>query len=144
MGLEQLFTLRNFVFAAGALQFCQIPAMMVAPRMLGWKEDLEKLATMNRRIVKVIGLAIVLVGVGTGAIVACAADEMVSGSRLACGLSLFLGVFWGYRALVQYFLYFRIWPKGFMGRLSNYGLAALFTFQSIVYLAAFVANVTRT
>ncbi len=140
MDLQQLLSLRNFVFLAGLLQFCQIPAMMMAPKMLGWKDDLAKLSTINRRIVKVIGVAIVIVGVGTGAIVVCAGGEMVSGSHLAIGLSLFLGIFWGYRAMVQYLLYFRIWGKGFMGAFSNYGLAALFTFQTLVYLIAFVAN----
>jgi len=141
MALEDLLTLRNVVFVAGITQFCQIPAMMMAPQMLGWKDDLAKLSTMNRRIVKVIGLAIVLVGVGTGAIVATSADDMVSGTRLATGFALFLGIFWGYRAAVQYTIYIKIWPKGFMGRLSNYGLAALFTFQSLTYLAAFARNV---
>jgi hypothetical protein len=140
MNWLQLLTLRNLVFLAGLLHFCQIPAMMMAPRMLGWKEDLAKLSVINRRIVMVIGVAIMLVGVGTGIVVACSADNMVAGTRLAAGFSAFLAVFWGYRGTVQVALYLRIWPRGFLGVVSNYGLVALFGFLTLVYFAAFVAN----
>jgi hypothetical protein len=133
-------SLRNWVFLAGVLHFCQVPAMMMAPRMLDWKDDLAKLSVINRRIVQVIGIAIVIVGVGTGIVVACAADEMVKGGKLATGLSLFLAVFWGYRGLVQYTLYLRIWVKGWLGTISNYGLAALFTLLTVIYLIAFIHN----
>jgi hypothetical protein len=143
MNPQELLSIRNLVFVAGLLHLCQIPAMLLAPRMLGWKEDLAKLSVINRRIVQVIGIAIVIGGVGLGVVVASAADEMVSGSRLACGLSAFLAVWWGYRAAVQYLLYLRIWVKGWLGSFSNYGLAALFTFLTAVYLIALVHNLRQ-
>ncbi|HEX7008884.1 MAG TPA: hypothetical protein VF184_02815 [Phycisphaeraceae bacterium] len=138
--MPEWITLTNLVLLAGLLHFCQIPAMLAAPRMLGWKEDLAKLAVINRRIVQVIGIAIVIVGVGLGIVVVCAPADVAGGSRAGMGLACFLGVFWGYRAAVQYLLYHRIWPRGVVGRLSHYGLCGLFTFQSVVYLAAFLAG----
>lgn len=143
MDLDQLVSMRNLVFVAGVLHFCQVPAMLMAPRMLGWKEDLAKLSVINRRIVQVIGIAIVIVGVGTGIVVACAADDLVSGSRLATGFTAFLAFFWGYRAAVQVLLYLRIWVKGLLGTLSNYGLAVLFVFLTAAYLIAFVHNLRQ-
>ena len=130
-------SMENLVLAAGLLQFCQVPAMLIAPSVLGWKDDLAKLEPINRRIVQVIGIAIVIVGVGTGIIVVLAPAEVAGASRAGTGLAAFLGVFWGYRALVQVTLYARIWPRGPLGRLSHYGLTALFFFQAIVYLTAF-------
>ena len=60
--------------------------------------------------------------------------------RLGTALAGFLGLFWLYRALVQFLLYSRIWPAGGLGRLSHHGLCALFTFQSAVYLMAAAAG----
>ena len=142
MDLAHPWSLQNLVFLAGILHFCQVPAMMMAPKMLGWKEDLSKLQLINRRIVMVIGVAIVIVGVGTGILVASAAGEMVGGGRLATGLCLFLAVFWGYRGAVQFLLYFKIWGTDLLGRLSNYGLCLIFVFLTAVYAVAFVANLT--
>jgi hypothetical protein len=139
----QLLSLRNFVWLAGLLQFCQIPAMIASPKMLNWKEDLAKLSPINRNIVLVIGAAIVLTGVGLGVVVVVGATEMVGGGRLGTALCGFLGVFWLYRDAVQVFIYRKIWPKGGMGTLSHCGLTALFTFQAAVYLTAFVLTLHK-
>jgi hypothetical protein len=133
----------QIVLAAGLLHFCQVPAMVAAPRMLGWQQDLERLQPINRRIVKVIGLAIVIVVLGLGMVVASAPGELLNGGRLALGLTSFLAVFWLYRAVVQVTLYARIWPGGFLGRASFYGLSVLFFALAGMYLAAFVFNIHR-
>lgn len=134
MDFQNLLSLQNLLFVTGLLHFCQLPAMIAAPRMLSWKDDLAKLQTINRQIVKVIGLAIMIVGLGTGIVVMIGAAELAEGGPLAAALLAFLGVFWLYRAIVQIVVYRRIWPGGFMGRLSHYGLCALFSFQAAVYL----------
>jgi len=143
MMLGDLLTLRNFVWLAGLLQFCQIPAMFAAPKVLGWREDLSKLSAINRNIVLVIGGGIVLTGVGTGLVVVLGATEMVGGGLLGIAFCGFLGVFWFYRLCAQVFLYARIWPGGVLGRLSYYGLTALFTFQAGVYLTAVVSTLLK-
>ena len=138
----KLLSLRNLVRLAGFLQFCQIPAMIFSPKMLNWEEDLAKLSPINRNIVLVIGAAIVLTVVGSGVVVA-GATEMVGGGRLGTAFCGFLGVFWLYRDAVQVFLYAKIWPKGALGRLSYYGLTALFTFLAGVYLTAFAVTLLK-
>lgn len=141
--ISELLTLRNLVWTAGLLQFCQIPAMIAAPKTLGWKEDLARLSPINRNIVRVIGGGIVLAGVGTGVVVVLGATEMVAGGLLGTAFCGFLGFFWLYRLCAQVFLYSKIWPGGVMGTLSRYGLTALFTFQAGAYLAAFAAAMLR-
>ena len=122
--------------AAGLLHFCQVPAMIVAPRMLGWKEEMAAMSPINRRIVQVMGLAIMLTVLGTGVVVAWGAQEIAAGTPLGAALATFLAVFWTYRAAVQIVVYHRIWPGGFIGRASHYGLCLLFTCLTAVYAAA--------
>lgn len=122
------------VFLAGALHFCQFPAAFVAPKALNWTEELKRLSPLNRRIYIVIALAIMWVGLGSGAVVIIGAGEIASGSRLGAALCLFLSVFWGYRAGVQIFIYSKIWMSGFFGWLIHHGLTALLVFMSGLYL----------
>lgn len=135
--------LRNLVWLAGALQMCQIPAMLFAPKILHWKDDLSRLQPINRAIIAVIAIAIVIVGVGTGIVVMLGASDMLSGTILGKAFCAFLGFFWLYRATVQIFVYSRIWPSGPLGRASHHGLTLLFVFQAATYLSAFVFLVTR-
>jgi hypothetical protein len=133
--------MQQLVFAAGLLHFCQVPAMLIAPRMLQWKDDLARLQPINRRIAQVLGVAIVIVVLGLGAVVMLAADELVNSSRLAAGMTAFLAVFWLYRAIVQVLVYRRMWPRGPVGLASHFGLTALFFALSAIYSAAFAFNV---
>ncbi len=142
--IARLLSLENLVFLAGLLQFCQIPAMLCSPKMLGWEEDLAKLSAINRRIVFVMGGGIILTVVGSGIVVVAASSEIAAGGRLGAALACFLGVLWLYRGSMQVVVYSRIWPGGFLGRLSHHGLVALFTFQSAVYFAAFAAALLRS
>jgi hypothetical protein len=132
----------NLVFLAGLLHFCQIPAMMVAPKMLKWKEDLSQLSPINQWIFRVIAGGIMLAVFGLGVVVVSAPNEIAEGGKLGMTLCAFLAVFWVYRAVIQIFLYSRIWPGGWLGRLSHYGLCALFLFQTgaygIVFLEGFL------
>ncbi len=143
LDLQNLFSLQNLLFLAGLLHFCQVPAMIAAPRMLGWAEDLAKLQVMNRRIVQVMGLAIMIVVLGMGVVVMVGAGDLAAGGPLAAGVCAFLGVFWLYRDVVQIGLYRRIWPGGVVGRLSHYGLCVLFFFLAAAYLFGFAAVLTR-
>ena len=138
MNWDAILSMRTLVLVTGALHFCQLPAMMIAPRVLQWGDDLAKLEPINRQIVKVIGGGIMLAGLGLGVVVVCAPAEVAGGSRLGMALACFLAVLWAYRAIVQIVVYRRIWPGGGIGRLSHYGLCLLFSFQTVAYAAAFV------
>lgn len=126
----------HLIMAAGLLHFCQVPAMIVAPKMLEWKKEMAMLTPINRRIVQVIGIAIMLTVLGMGLVVAWGAAEIAAATPLGLALAIFLTVFWAYRGTVQFVVYHRIWPGGFLGRASHYGLCLLFTFLTLVYGAA--------
>ena len=64
------------ITVAGALSFCQLPAMAVAPRFLRWGDDLRTLSPLSRRIVSVIGVAIMLIVQGTGVVTVVGAREI--------------------------------------------------------------------
>lgn len=122
---------------AGFLHFTQIPAMFAAGRMLRWDSELGRLSPINRRIVRVIGLAIVIVMCGLGAVVVVAAEDIARGDAvLATGVSGFLACFLGFRTFVQWVVYARVWPADRWGRLSHISLGLLFSFQTLVYASA--------
>ena len=137
-----MLTMQHLVFTAGLLHLCQVPSMIAAPRMLGWKQDLAQLEPINRRIVQVIGIAIMIVVIGLGIVVMIAPGDLLS-TRLGAALAGFLMIFWLYRAVVQVLLYRRIWPKGWLGQVSHYGLSLLFFALSGIYSAAFAVNLSR-
>lgn len=136
-------TLERFTFLTGFLHLCQLPAMVAAPRMLSWSDELGKLTTINRRIVQVMGGGIMLAIQGLGVVVMVAAHEIAAGGRLPIALTAFLSVFWAYRAIVQVTLYSRIWPSNWLGRASHFGLVALFTFETGAYAWISMAGVLR-
>jgi hypothetical protein len=130
------------VRAAGALSFCQLPAMAAAPRMLGWANELRALGELSRRIVRVIGLAIMLVVQGTGVVTLVGAADIAGGTRLGAAYAAFLGIFWGFRANAQR-AYAPLWPRGAVGRASFWALTGLFCTQSTLFLFAAVRGFTR-
>lgn len=135
------FSFRNILFLCGALHFCQLPAMLVAPKMLGWKEDLAKLTPINGWIFRVIAGGIMITVMGTGALVMVSASEIAMGGHLATALCAFLSVFWIYRGSIQIFLYSKIWLKGMTGRGSHIALSLLFSFQAAVYTVGFIRGI---
>ena len=136
-------TWERLTFWTGFSHLCQLPAMVAAPRMLDWSGELGRLSTLNRRIVLVMGGGILLAAQGLGIVVMVAADEIARGGRLGGAVACFLSIFWAYRALVQIFLYSRIWPASGIGRLSHWGLVCLFTLQTGAYALVFASGLLR-
>jgi hypothetical protein len=129
----------TWIFIAGLLHFCQVPAMaLVEVSMLEWKKDLQRLQPINRRIVKVIGLAIILTVLGLGVVVMTAPGELIGGSTLGASLAAFLSVFWSYRLLVEVLVYPKVWPRTASGRIFHYALSVLFAFLAGTYTTAFI------
>jgi hypothetical protein len=131
--------LSKLLFLAGVCHFFQIPAMLVAPRALGWKDDLPRLRPINRAIVIVLGFGMVLTIVGLGVVVMLSSKELANGGRLANALLCFLVLFWLYRAAVQVVVYTRLWPGNL--RLAHYGLMVLFFSLTSVYAVVFFYGV---
>ncbi|MDD5657344.1 MAG: hypothetical protein PHF00_08845 [Elusimicrobia bacterium] len=111
--------------------------------MLHWKEDLGQLSVINRRIMKMIGLGIMLTTLGAGVVVVIAPKQVADGSRLGTALCGYLSLVWAQRAFIQAFLYAKVWPGGFWGRLSHYGLFANVVLKTGIYFMVFALGLTR-
>lgn len=137
------FNFSDLVFLTGLSQLANIPAMIMAPKMLGWKEDLGKLQPINRNIFMVLGIGMSLIIVSSGVVVMVGRDEMLNGSLLGVSFACFLALVWTYRGLIQIFLYTRIWPGGRIGKVSHLGLSVLFVFQALVYWICFFTGMVK-
>lgn len=126
--------LRPWIEAAGLLHFCQVPAMLYFRRhVLQLEPELEKLARISRRVFQVLGVAIVMTVIGTGALVLVASEDLTHRTRLSIGLLSFLGLFWGMRALCQGW-YASVWPSDKVdGRVAHYVLLLIFSTQTALY-----------
>jgi hypothetical protein len=136
--LTRLLSLENLALLAGLLHFCQMPALFFAPKMLHWREEFAGLSPINRRIFQMIGIALLWMTQGLGVLVVIAHKEMVNGCLLGKSLCFYLGLVWGFRAFVQVFVYWKLWPGGWLGILSNYGLTVLLFFLTGLYFFLFV------
>jgi len=126
-------TFKNLVFFTGLVHFCQVPALMFAPKMLNWREDLAKLLPINRHIVVALGSSITYIILGTGIMVMATSSELAAGGRLAAGVDAFLAALWTYRLWMQIFIYPKIWPGGWLGRASYWILVAIFVYLASAY-----------
>jgi predicted neutral ceramidase superfamily lipid hydrolase len=130
------------VTTAGWLSLTQLPAMIVAPRVLGWREDFSTMRPVNRQIVTVVMGAIVFVVVGLGLVTAWAGADMISGGRAGTGLCIWSALFWAARSVVQWRVYSKTWPRdSIVGAVSHYSLGVMFTFMSLAYGVGFVAAI---
>jgi cation transport ATPase len=140
LNLDAIVSIQNLIFITGLLHFCQVPAMLCAPAVLGWAEDLQKMRPLNARIAKIMAFALVIVVLGTGLIVMIGAAELAQGGPLATSFLAFLSVLWAYRASAQIFVYRKVMPPGPVATFSQYALSLLFTFQSGAYLFAMIVT----
>lgn len=120
----------------GMLHFVQLPAMLVARRVLDWRGELSRLAPINRQIIRVIGGGIMICVMGLGLLVLLLHGELLH-SRAGVGLCGFLTLFWAYRGAVQLFVYADLWPAG--QHWAHVGSIVLFLSLTGIYaVSAFV------
>lgn len=100
-------SLESHLRAAGVLLLLLASIHPFLPRELRWREDLAKLALVNRQIFLVHVAFIVLLLVLLGLLVLGCAAELVAPSRLARAVLGGLTLFWGLRFVTQVFVYDR-------------------------------------
>jgi alginate O-acetyltransferase complex protein AlgI len=132
------------IWLAGIGHFCVLIASFQVPARLGWKEDLQKLTSFNRKLMWVHGGFAVLTIIAFGTLTLALHAEMLRGDRAALGLALFIGVYWALRIAVD-FLYYdhKDWPRGRGFVVGHILLTALFAFLTatnlgLVYWKSFV------
>jgi hypothetical protein len=134
--------LEIMVFIGGILHFGILLASALVPSVLDWKTSLARLDRLSRQLVWVHGGFIVLVIVAFGVLSVLFAGDLVSGTPLARGVCLFIGLFWAARLGVQFFVFdARPYLDSPLLRVGYHGLAVVFLYHAVVYLLAACAPV---
>ena len=129
------------LWLSGIGHFSVLIASFQVPARLNWKEDLQKLAPFNRKLMWVHGGFAVLTIIAFGTLTLALHDELVRGDRAALGLALFIGVYWTARIVVDFTYYeHEDWPRGLGFVVGHVLLTLLFAFLAITNLAVFASH----
>jgi hypothetical protein len=129
--------LELLIFMGGILHFGILLASAMVPQVLDWKTSLNKLDGLLRQLVWVHGAFIVLVIVGFGLLSVLFAHDLASGTPLARGVCLFIGLFWTARLIVQFFVFdAKPYLKTPFLKVGYHGLTVVFLYHAIVYSVA--------
>ena len=136
--------IRVLIILAGIGQICLALGSITIPKILGWKEELQKLSPMLRHIFWVYAAYILVTNLSFGLLSAIAPETLIDNSLLAAIVSGFIALHWVSRLFIQFFYFKRSnFPKGFLYNLGEIALVGLFIFLSAVYLFAFYHNLYR-
>jgi hypothetical protein len=109
---------------------------------LGWKEDLQKLTSFNRKLMWVHGGFAVLTIIAFGTLTLVLHTEMLRGDRAALGLALFVGVYWALRIAVDFVYYeHKDWPGGGGFVIGHILLTSLFAYLAVANLGLVIWKV---
>ena len=127
------------IWLAGIGHFCVLLASFQVPARLGWKTDLLKLTSFNRKLMWTYGGFTVLTILAFGILTLTLHSEMLHGDRAALGLASFIGIYWLARIVVDA-MYFSHsdWPKGALFVIGHALLIALFVALAATYLGVVV------
>ena len=132
--------LLNLALWLGALgHFCVLGASVQVPRRLGWKDDLPKLTTFNRKLMHVYAGYTVFTIMAFGVLTFLLHDEMLRGERAATALAVFIAIYWTARIGVD-FLYYehKDWPVGRQFVIGHALLTGLFVALAFTYWSVLV------
>ena len=108
------------------------------PKRFGWAADFAKASATNVRVLTTIHLALLILFLLVGALTIVFHADLASARGLGGGLTLVMGLFWGWRAVWQ-LIYFRppSGPGGAARRRLHYAVACHFVLSCLTYLAPF-------
>jgi hypothetical protein len=130
------------LWLAGIGHFCVLIASFQVPSKLGWKDDLQKLTSFNRKLMWVHGGFAVLTIIAFGTLTLLLHAEMLRGDRAALGLALFIGIYWALRIAVDFFYYdHKDWPNGRIFMIGHTLLTSLFGYLAAANLGLVIWKV---
>ena len=136
--------IRILIILAGIGQICLALGSITIPKILGWKEELQKLSPMLRHIFWVYAAYILVTNFSFGLLSLLAPETLIDSTLLATIVSGFIALHWVSRLFIQFFYFKRSnFPKGFLYNLGEIALVGLFIFLSAVYLFVFYHNLYR-
>jgi hypothetical protein len=105
------------------------------PTRLGWRTQLPAMTPMNRKLYVVAAGYIVFTYLSFGVLTAVLHDEILRGDPAAVGLSVFIGLYWLIRLILDGVWFGHAgWPAGRRYVLAHVALDALFAYLVAVYL----------
>ena len=114
---------------------------LIIPKVLNWRKGLECLQPLLRQMFWTYAGYILAINFGFGLVSIMGAAELTNHSFLAKAVSLFIGLYWLARVLIQFFYFDRSdAPKGWIFTLGEFGLVSLFIIFTLVYFTAFIYN----
>ena len=129
------------LWLAGAGHFCVLIASFQVPGRLGWKGDLAKLTSFNRKLMWVHGGFAIYTIFSFGVLTLLLHDEMLRGQRAGLALAAFIGLYWLLRVVVDFTYYKHAdWPEGRVFIVGHVLLILLFVFLSVTYLGVAVRH----
>jgi hypothetical protein len=129
------------LWLAGAGHFVVLVASFQVPYRLGWKEDLAKLTSFNRKLMWVHGGFAIYTIVSFGVLTLLLHDEMLRGERAGLALAAFIGIYWLLRVVVDFTYYDHSdWPQGRAFVVGHLLLSLLFVFLFVTYLGVLVQH----
>jgi len=141
--LVDYLSLALWVGAAG--HFLVLAASFQVPDELEWRDDLESLKPLNRKLMWTYGGFIVLTIVSFGALTAVFHSEFVAGNPVALGVSAMVAVFWTARIVVDFFYFSHDdWPSGTKYIVGHTMLTSLFALLVVIYGGTVVFHVFLT
>lgn len=129
------------IILAGVGHFCILGASFQVPKRLGWSEDLKKISRFNQKLMWTYGGFTVFTIIAFGSLTLFLRQELLRGERAAMAISMFIGLFWLFRILVDFFYFeHKDWPQGAIFVVGHILLTGLFIFLSLTYLGLILSH----
>ncbi len=122
------------LWLAGLGHFVPLIASAQLPTRLGWKTELPRMSTANRKLYLVAAGYIVFTYLAFGVLTLVLHRELLRGDRAALALAPFIGLYWLVRLLLEPFWFgHRDWPAGRRFVAAHIALDLLFAYLAAVY-----------
>jgi hypothetical protein len=126
--------MKSLLIIGGLLHFVILIASAMTPHVLDWRTNLATLHPFLRRLFWVYGAFIVLVIISFGTLTLFKAEELASGTPLACPVCAMIATFWLARLGVQFFVFdARPFLTTAFRRVGYHGLTVLFSTLVFIY-----------
>jgi len=135
--------IQDLIRCSGVAQVLLVLGSLVIPKMLRWKTELAKTNLLIRQMFWTYAGYILATNLSFGVLSLIAAEELLGKTLLAQSITLFISLYWIARIAIQFF-YFDTSsaPSGWLYKMGEYILVALFAFLSFVYSWAFITNIS--
>ena len=131
--------LTMWILLGGILHFGILIASALTPQVLDWRRALAPLDPLLRHLIWVHGAFVVLMIVLFGLLSVSLPNELASGTTLARAVCGGIGIFWGLRLAIQFFLFdAREYLTRPLLKIGYHGLTVVFLYNTVVYTLAAV------